>query len=468
MRIHNIFWMLTSIVFICLLLPLLVQDGMFLDGVTYSAISNNLANGIGTFLKPCYTKTLFSTFHEHPPLVFGITSLFYKILGDSIFVERLYTFLTAIITAVGIVLFWRLLFKQKEYYYYTWVPVFLWITVPRVFWAYSNNMLENTMGVFTLFSAYFITKSIMENKIYLTIIGSFFIILAFLSKGPVGLFPLSIPMVYFLVFKDNRKQNIRYFLILLFFTASISYFLAWLFPELKQNIVSYLDEQLLPSLKNKREITTENRFSILFTILADITLPILIGLLFIVKNRKRKILNQKYGFYFLIVALSASIPLILTLKQSSFYSIPSIPFYILSISAIIVPFIKIEVDKISNRTQQKLLKISYALFVLTGIFIFSRTEKYSRDENMIKDVRTISKYVHRGSILSTSKKLSRNWGLIAYMSRINYLSITSIKGYDYFLVEKNKKISKNVLKNYDTILSSELRRYILLKKKIKN
>ena len=40
-----------------------------MDGLMYSAISKNLANGIGTFWNPYLSETLFPEFHEHPPLV---------------------------------------------------------------------------------------------------------------------------------------------------------------------------------------------------------------------------------------------------------------------------------------------------------------------------------------------------------------------------------------------------------------
>jgi len=72
----KIFSLFTLAVFIGLLLPVLLKDGMFLDGVTYSCISKNLANNIGELWKPHYTKTLYPAFYEHPPLVFGIQSCF--------------------------------------------------------------------------------------------------------------------------------------------------------------------------------------------------------------------------------------------------------------------------------------------------------------------------------------------------------------------------------------------------------
>ncbi len=53
-----------------------------------------------------------ASFHEQPPLVFGIQALFFKLLGNSMYVERFYTFLTACITALLIVVFWKMIFKN--------------------------------------------------------------------------------------------------------------------------------------------------------------------------------------------------------------------------------------------------------------------------------------------------------------------------------------------------------------------
>jgi 4-amino-4-deoxy-L-arabinose transferase-like glycosyltransferase len=83
-KINRYFWFITvSIVFI-LTLPTLIQDGMFMDGELYTAVSHNLANGIGTFWFPSFSyhnlAGIKDSFHEQPPLVFGIQALFFKIL----------------------------------------------------------------------------------------------------------------------------------------------------------------------------------------------------------------------------------------------------------------------------------------------------------------------------------------------------------------------------------------------------
>ena len=78
MKLEKVLWALTTAVIAALLIPSLIKDDMFLDGVTYAAISKNITNGLGTFWQPHYTQTKDAAFYGHPPLVFGIQSLFFS------------------------------------------------------------------------------------------------------------------------------------------------------------------------------------------------------------------------------------------------------------------------------------------------------------------------------------------------------------------------------------------------------
>ena len=82
------------------IVPRLAHRGMFVDGVTYASIARNLAAGRGSFWSPSYTATIYPQFHEHPPLGFWLQSLWFRALGDHLFVERLYAFIVAAATAV--------------------------------------------------------------------------------------------------------------------------------------------------------------------------------------------------------------------------------------------------------------------------------------------------------------------------------------------------------------------------------
>lgn len=190
------FWLFSFSILIVLTVPKLIQDGMFLDGMLYTCVSHNLANGLGTFWEPFFSPSYYNAgspaFHEHPPLVFGIQSMFFRILGDSMYVERLYIFLTMCITAWLIHLLWKEIFSgQDRIRSISWLPVIFWIIIPTSFWAYSNNMMENTMSLFDISAVLFIYRSLNSEKDRpgLLLIAGFFIFLATFSKGVPGFFP---------------------------------------------------------------------------------------------------------------------------------------------------------------------------------------------------------------------------------------------------------------------------------------
>jgi len=90
------------------------SNGMFLDGLIYSTVSKNLANGIGTFWNPHFTATCMPNFHEHPPLAFGIQSLFYRFLGESRFIDKVYSLFTLLIAGCIILKIWNKLGYNED------------------------------------------------------------------------------------------------------------------------------------------------------------------------------------------------------------------------------------------------------------------------------------------------------------------------------------------------------------------
>ncbi|WP_019218068.1 hypothetical protein [Legionella tunisiensis] len=52
-----------------------------MDGIIYAAIAKNLSLGYGSLWQPYYSQTDFSSFYEHPPLVFYFQSLFLNFLA---------------------------------------------------------------------------------------------------------------------------------------------------------------------------------------------------------------------------------------------------------------------------------------------------------------------------------------------------------------------------------------------------
>ena len=140
-------WLFTGAVFLSLILPPLLMQGMFMDGMIYGAVARNLSLGHGTFWHLEFSETLLQPFHEHPPLAFYLESLFFRLSGDQYFTERLYTLFIALATVLVLVRLFRLTGGNNAG---SWLGVLLWISTERVFWSINQNMLEVTMGFFSL------------------------------------------------------------------------------------------------------------------------------------------------------------------------------------------------------------------------------------------------------------------------------------------------------------------------------
>src|SRR5262245_54843672 len=185
---------------------------MFLDGVTYASIARNMAEGRGRFWEPFYTATIYPAFHEHPPLAFWLQSLWFRVLGDRWFVERLYCLAAAAIIATLIVVTWRSVYAdQRNRQDQEWLAMVLWILAPVVSWSIVGNLLETTVCVFaTAAVAAAVTQPgtppaaalIRGSVSALCVLG------AVLSKGPVGLFPLAAPLVFAAILPDRRRSSL--------------------------------------------------------------------------------------------------------------------------------------------------------------------------------------------------------------------------------------------------------------------
>ncbi len=266
-----------------------------MDGLIYSSVSRNLANGVGEFWNLHFTNTLAPKFQGHPPLVFGIQSLFFKVFGDHFYVERIYSLFTGLINGFFIFLIWTK-FTEKIIKKYAWISLFFWITIPLVAWSYSNNILENTMLTFLLFSTFLLIISFEKHRFLMLILAGFSLFLALMSKGFVALFIWSVIPFYWLIIKQiSFKRAFIDTLILVVFTILPLVILLILSPKAYETLSAYIDVQILTSLSITD--SDKNRFEIIFRLFSEL-LPILIILsisfLFLIIKKEKLNIFLKY------------------------------------------------------------------------------------------------------------------------------------------------------------------------------
>ena len=445
------FWITTIAVFIGLILPILIQDGMFMDGMLYTSVSHNLANGYGSFWFPEFSDTWLksgrSTFHEHPPLIFGIQSVFFYVLGDSMYVERFYILLTAIITAYFIIIIWRLITEDdSELKKTSWLPIFLWIIVPIVHWTFHSNMQENTMGIFDLAAVYFLLKSIKSNErqFLLILFSGFFIFLASLSKGVPSLFPIGAVGIYWLISKDISFLKAFSFTLLLILVPVVIYLLLMINDQAYDNLNFYINERLL----NRIEVapTVDNRLKTLMGLFSHLLHVIIFStiMLGIFKLKKLDVsINKSTRNSILLfsgIGLSASLPLMITMVQKDFYFSHSIPYFAIAFALLLTPGIQQLICRIKKQNIGiKIFRItSISLLVLSLIITISFIGKKSRNENILNDVYVIGNSIPDKSIISVNPNFN-DWGTQTYQMRYFHISFDKKKQHKYFMVKKGSK-----------------------------
>jgi len=428
---------------------------MFLDGVTYAAISRNLAAGQGSFWVPHYTETLYPQFFEHPPLVFGIQSLFFSLFGDSMAVERLYSGLMAVISMMLIISLWRLFSETEEQRSFAWLPVLLWIVTPVVFWSYRNNMIENTLTVMVLGSAWFIGKSMLTARAVWLLPASLFILGAFLSKGPVGLFPLVMPLGYSLITKRMSNLKAVWFIAVLLLLPVLLFLVICLIqPQAWDSIQNYLTAQVFPSITGGREITATSRFEIVLNLVgqlaAPISLLIFLGLISRRFGNREAAFPRRTGWFMIAIGLAGSLPLMATLKQHEYYLVPSIPFFAIGLAMILPAY-----EKLRFPVPAKILKyLRWSGFAgLAGVLVLSAVlaGKPYRDKELLQDVKAISGVIVNHHVITVNETRMANWILIAYLSRTADISLDSKRLHPYYLAGKREELPDSIVAAYNPL-----------------
>ncbi|GBL34998.1 hypothetical protein EMGBS15_05930 [Filimonas sp.] len=426
----------------------LIKHGMFMDAMLYTSVSHNLSQGIGTFWFPFfdeYNIINLTSFHEQPPLVFGIQSLFFRVLGDGMYVERFYTFFTLCVTVWLIVTLWGEVTKDNQTLRpYAWLACLIWITIPVCFWSYSNNMHENTMGIFTLSSVLLSYKALQSHssKVFLYILAGLFVCLAVLSKGFPGFFPITVPFLYWLfVRKKSFPQIALYSFILLVMLLMVGIGL-YFYPDSKESLSIYLFKRAFARINEAH--TVNSRFFILWRLLSEL-IPafMLTAVVFTIakwKGISTEFSTQKrQAFFFLSIGISGSLPLMLTLVQNGFYFVPSLPFFGIGFALLLSPVVDNLLKKINPARYH--LYFGTTLLLLAGslVFTYLQKDKFSRDKDLLHDIDLISSVVPKNTRMHCTHSAYQNWELNCYLVRTYNSSVIDIelddKKRDFFVSE---------------------------------
>lgn len=425
LRFHLIGRLFTSLVFLYLLLPNLVAPGMFMDGMMYATLAHNIYLGEGSFWQPYFSAEYYPIFNEHPPLIFGLHSLFYQLFGDSYIIDKLFSFLVALFTLILLHRIWLRLFdRDSTFRALSWFPILLWITIPRVFWTYQNNMLDSAMGLFCALAVWLILHVNRENQFKNWVwlfLASLALLGAFLSKGFIGLFPLCL-LFWFdsLIYKLTWLRVIgRSLIFVSIFALVVVLFFAWI-PDAYQNISAYLNTQVKQSLMGQRE--TDSRFFIIKTLLTEALLPILLtAAAFIFHSlRKQKHVeteNNAQAQLLIALGLSGILPIMISPKQLGFYLIPAIPYVVMGLSVFIIQYFKLYQIKLKPTFKKYIYVKLITAMVILVVLVINQHGKPVRDADELADAEKIEHFISTTNCIASGSEMLNSWTMMAYLKR---------------------------------------------------
>lgn len=395
-----------------------LRDGMFIDGLVYTNIAKNLADNHGSIWEPV-VDVGGPEFYGHPALLPYLQSYFFRLLGTQNHVEDIYNLFVFAATLWLICLIWKESVSQKNRLL-CFFPMLLFVLSQEVQLRYPNTMLECGMTAILLLGTYLYCKFRSKPLLASGAVGVT-TFLAFLSKGPVGMFLLVLPV--FWEWFENRRLRLLYLLLPTTIFLGCGAMLAILQPQAVVFFESYLNTQLFPALKGEAlENLRNTRWGILHG-LVMLNIPAIISCLLVwFINSPSENTHRNRAWAFLLIGFAAIVPITFSLKQASYYQIPSLPYFCLGLSLLLVNKIRVMTTFItSNRRLRKGLIVFSTLAVIsTTFYALSLSTKTDRRDvaalhqaaqiDYIMDSVQVSSYnfqvvndsLHAGSALSYS------------------------------------------------------------------
>ncbi len=310
------------------LVPYWLQEGMFMDGQIYAAVAQNLADGLGSFWAPVYQPSSPVPYSEQLPMFTGLESLFFRVLGGSLWTERVFMAVAWIATAAGLCALQIKWWPQRGLESAIWI-VAVWSSAPLVGWGMGNHVQEMWMAPFAVWSVVAMSHS---RWVWL---GGLLTVAAALFKGPQGLFPLVwLPLVGGLGLLHRGAAARRFGIVLL--TLGLAAVGLWLWDDAHEAIERNAGNRLVRTFTQARAVTTADRLWLLGPMLGQwaVLLGASLAVAWIRFGSLRATLDRRV-LAMLALGLSASLPLMVTHEQRDFYVITSLPFVALGLGNVL-------------------------------------------------------------------------------------------------------------------------------------
>lgn len=387
----------------------LLTRGMFMDGLIYTSVASNMAEGVGSFWHPVYTATQFPDFYEHPPLMMWLLSLWMRLFGTSMMAAKGYSVAVVLLTAALMVGVWKQLgFKLGL----GWLPLLMLTLIPDVALAAHNNYLESTMTLFVLASVWLVLRS---KGVGWHLLAGVMLAAAFLTKGPTGLFPLALPALLWLFGERKGFGQAAAGTLAMAAGMAAPMALLWLgVPDAQEFLRKYFENQVIGGsqvLVTERTYIVKTLFSHTAVVLVVALAAVLFGILR--KSapwRPTRDSWRRFGLLFAL-ALCGTLPMMVSTKQRAFYLLTVFPFVALAVAALLEPLVR-HYEKQLQRPA--MIVATVAVLVAAVIANALHYGKPGRDKALLTDMDLIAPALQEGETVTITPDLASNNSLHGY------------------------------------------------------
>jgi 4-amino-4-deoxy-L-arabinose transferase-like glycosyltransferase len=447
----------------------LMRLGIHGDGVEYANVARNMADGLGSFWKPYHDDFGYLVFHEHPPLVFWIQSIFFRIFGDGPYLESFYGLFMGLLIVGGTGWFWQRVRRDFQLFPIgSWWPMLLLVPLPIFTYILPINRIVNTWTLLAIIATYLAYLSSVKTRhtIYFSILAGGAIYLGFIAKGPVAFFMFAVPLVAWLTLKANFSKALTATLISLITFAVILVATFYFYPDSVKFWKGFWQTQVIASLKSERG-SARPHWHLLERWISEMIVPFLIAGVFMLafKVPFRKIRFDRQALFFLLIALAGSLPFVISTRQHGRYILHSYPLFIIGL-AFVTESIAVQIESVL--TKKKIMRHSVGViaagFLIAAIgSMFYHKDNIARRKPFYHDIYLQKIKLPQRTIVSVCPKdmIHHDW-LFADMQRFYRISLTPKMGMDYLIIAKESDCS--MPEGYQRINQEPTVKYILFKK----
>lgn len=432
LRAMTSFRLLACAVLAAATMPRLLHRGMFVDGAIYASIARNLAEDRGRFWAPSYTATVYPEYYDHPPLGFWLQSLWFRVLGDYLFVERVYSMAAAIVVGLLVSLIWRQLHERgSRERQYEWLPVLILMSIPVVSWSIVGNLLETTVAVLTTgavaASLHAGVARTTPGSIGWGVLSGLCVVAAFLTKGPVGLFPLAGPLVLAPLASTSSR---RWASLASQWTTVVVCAFALVVPDASRvSLTRYVNEQVLAAIAGRREVS-DSSLTILEELVQGVGLPVAIVATLIVAVARRFVAppreQRRWATLLLLLWLAGTLPILVSAKQAGYYLVPAVPLCALGVAGLLAATTRAALENVGPRAGR--VAVTLAAIVILGAVGASFSPALDRDRRRLADLDALDLEVPRNAIVGICPESQDDWGLHALFARRFRVSLDAGRG----------------------------------------